>query len=122
LGHAALEWLLALAEPTEAGLVWPWIPGGETDPALYSGSSGVVLALLEGYRHFGDDRYADAALRGARNLAPDEWPDSSLFMGVTGMAVALRAVHRVSGDATAGAAADRALENNKIKIKNRKKI
>lgn len=109
LGHAALDWLLALAEPTDTGLAWPWIPGGETDPTLYSGSSGVVLALLEGHRHFGDDRYADAALRGARTLAAEVWPDSSLFMGGTGMAVALRAVRRLLGDTAAGAAADRTL-------------
>jgi hypothetical protein len=109
LGHAALDWLIGLAEPDDAGLTWPWIPGDETDPTLYSGSAGVVLALLEGHRHFGDDRYADAALRGARSLAATTWPDSSLFMGLTGIAVALRAVHRRLGDAAAGAAADRAL-------------
>lgn len=64
------------------------------DPTLYSGGAGVVLAFLEGYRHFGDERWADRARRGARGLAAgvDGWTHRSLYFGTTGMAVALRAV------------------------------
>jgi hypothetical protein len=44
-----------------------------------------VLALLEGYQHFGEERYALAAARGARTLAAavaQEWPLSSLYFGL----------------------------------------
>ncbi|XVU23581.1 lanthionine synthetase LanC family protein [Actinoplanes sp. CA-054009] len=87
-----------------------WMIGSspEGDDSLYSGRAGVVLALLEGQRHFGDDRYGDAALRGAASLAGGV-DDSSLYFGLTGTAVALRAVDRLLGDAPAGRAADRAL-------------
>ncbi|MFI1482207.1 lanthionine synthetase LanC family protein [Streptomyces sp. NPDC020747] len=59
-----------------------------------------------------DDRYADAALRGARSVADavDDWEDSGLYVGVAGMAVALKGVYRVLGDTSAGASADRALD------------
>jgi hypothetical protein len=108
LARGALDWLLASARDTENGLVWT----DEPDPTLYSGSSGIVLALLEAQRHFGDDRYGDAALRGARAIAAavDQWDDCSLYFGLAGMAVALRAVGRLLADAPAVAAADRALD------------
>ncbi|MFC9283396.1 lanthionine synthetase LanC family protein [Streptomyces collinus] len=80
------------------------------NPSLYSGTSGVILALLEAWRHCRDDRYGDAAVRGARSIAAvvEDWEYSSLYFGLAGMAVALRAVHQVLGDAAAGHAADRA--------------
>lgn len=83
----------------------------EADHTLYSGRAGVVLALLEGHRHFSDDRYGDAALRGATALAAavDEVGDCSLYFGLTGMAVALHAAHRLLGDEPSGRAAGRAL-------------
>ena len=46
---------------------------------------GIVPALLEGYQHFGEDRYAQAAVRGARTLAAavaQERPLSSLYFGL----------------------------------------
>ncbi len=72
----------------------------------------MLPALLDAWRYFGDDRYADAALRGARSVAEavDNWEDSGLYTGVAGMAVALRGVHRVLGDTAAGASADHALD------------
>jgi hypothetical protein len=73
----------------------------ELDPMLYSGTAGIVLALLEGYRHFGDDRYAIAAARGARTIdaaVDDGWEHSSLYFGLTGMAFALRSVADVLGE------------------------
>ncbi|XVV10786.1 lanthionine synthetase LanC family protein [Actinoplanes sp. CA-131856] len=89
-------------------LHWMIRSAPEDDPSLYSGRAGVVLALLEGQRHFGDDRYGDAALRGAATLTLAV-EDCSLYFGLTGTAVALRAVHRRLGDEAAGRAADRAL-------------
>jgi len=67
---------------------------------------------LEAQYHFHDDRYGDAALRGARAIAAvvDQERYWSLYSGLTGMAVALRAVHNRLGDAPAGAAADHALD------------
>ncbi len=95
----ALDWMIGAAR------------GPEPDHTLYSGEAGVVLALLEAQRHFGDDRYGDAALRGAAALmaAADVEEDCSLYFGLTGLAVTLRAVHELLGDEAAGRAADRAL-------------
>ncbi|MCO8270203.1 hypothetical protein M1L60_06300 [Actinoplanes sp. TRM 88003] len=85
-----------------------WISGTAGDDlTLYSGRAGIVLALLEGHRHFQDDRYGEAARRGAIALTGDD--GSSLYFGLTGTAVVLRAVHRLLGDEHANRAADRAL-------------
>jgi hypothetical protein len=75
------------------------------EPSLYRGTAGVALTLLEGARHFGDDRYAPAieAAGDALTVAVDDLEDSSLYFGLTGVAVALRALDR-------DAAADRALQ------------
>jgi hypothetical protein len=107
-----LEWLLGTAEVSPEGLAWSGCPGdGEVDPTLYSGASGIVITLLEAHRHFGCDRYADAAIRGARAIAAaaGEWPSCSLYFGLTGMAVALHAVAAQLGDGDADHAARRAL-------------
>jgi hypothetical protein len=108
----ALDWLLASARPAEVGLAWPRTRADDgTDSTLYGGTPGIVLALLEAQRHFGDDRYGDAAVRGAASIAAaiDGEPSSSLYFGLVGMAVALRAVHTRLGDAPSAVAADRAL-------------
>ncbi|MFE5814525.1 lanthionine synthetase LanC family protein [Streptomyces sp. NPDC056479] len=109
-----LRWLLSVARETgDGGLGWPTRPSDdELNPMLYSGTAGVVPVLLEAWRHFGDDSYADAALRAAQGLAEsvESWEDDSLYFGRTGMALALRAVHDDLGDKAAGTAAGRALE------------
>jgi hypothetical protein len=109
-----LRWLLAMARDTEdGGLAWSTRPSDdELEPMLYSGTAGIIPVLLEAWRHFGDDSYADAAVRAARGLATsvDGVEDDSLYFGRTGMALALRAVHTDLGDTAAGAAFDRALE------------
>ncbi|WP_217237516.1 lanthionine synthetase LanC family protein [Streptomyces sp. AC555_RSS877] len=109
----ALRWLLGQArESGSGGLAWAARPSDAgLEPMLYSGTAGVVPVLLEAWRHFGDDAYADTALRAARSLvaAVDDCEDSSLYFGLTGMALVLRTVHEELGDAAAGAAADRAL-------------
>nr|WP_256069892.1 lanthionine synthetase LanC family protein [Streptomyces sp. DvalAA-14] len=113
LAVGALEWLLKAAQDVEGGLTWPGtLDDDEFNPTLYSGTSGVLPTLLDAWRHFGDDRYADAALRGVRSVAAavDDWEYSGLYTGVAGMAVALRGVHRVLGDTAAGEAANRALD------------
>lgn len=113
LAASALEWLLRLRQERGDALAWTGRPDDdELDPTLYSGASGIVLAFLEGYRHFGDERYAQAAARGAQSIAAAvdrEWELSSLYFGLAGMAFALHAVHGVLGDRAAGQAAARAL-------------
>jgi hypothetical protein len=108
LAAGALDWLLGSARDTETGLMWTATPtDDEVDPTLYSGGAGIVFALLEAQRHFGDDRYGDAALRSARAIAAvaDQEKRWSLYFGLTGMAVALHAVHDRLGDTSSGAAA-----------------
>lgn len=113
LAAGGLEWLLGTARAEGPGLAWAGTAGsGEFDPSLYSGGAGIVITLLEAHRHFRDDRYADAALRGSRAIAAavDGWDISSLYFGLTGMAFALRSVGNLLGDAAADRAADHALE------------
>ncbi|MGV9455079.1 lanthionine synthetase LanC family protein [Streptomyces sp. NPDC003635] len=113
LAADALRWLLAQArEVADGGLGWPERPSDpEPEAMFYNGTAGIVPALLEAWRHFGDDRYADTAVRAARGLAAavENTEDSSLYFGLTGMALALRAIHTDLGDEAAGAAADRAM-------------
>ncbi|MFH8470383.1 lanthionine synthetase LanC family protein [Streptomyces sp. NPDC017991] len=113
LAAGALEWLMKAARDTGDGVAWPdTLIDEQVTPVLYNGSSGVISALLDAWRYFADDRYADMALRGARGVAAavEDWEDSGLYTGVAGMAVALRGVHRVLGDTAAGASAGRALD------------
>jgi len=113
LAADALSWQVGAGRADDAGLGWPSrLEDDETDPTLYSGTAGIVLTLLEAHAHFGDDRYGDLALLGARHLAGvgDGWANSSLYHGLTGMAVALQAVTDRLGDPSSGAAAGRALE------------
>lgn len=108
-----LRWLTTAARETSGGgLAWTTRPSDdEHNPDLYTGTAGVVPLLLEAWRHFGDDAYADMAVRAARGLADsvDGIDDDSLYFGRTGMALVLRTVHEELGDAAAGAASDRAL-------------
>jgi hypothetical protein len=114
LAEDGLKWLLGAArETTGGGLAWTTRPSDdEVNPMLYSGTAGNIPVLLEAWRHFGDDSYADTALRAARSLADsvEAMDDDSLYFGRTGTALALRAVAEELGDKAAGAAADRALE------------
>ncbi|WP_310723253.1 lanthionine synthetase LanC family protein [Streptomyces sp. N2A] len=114
LAADALRWLLGSARESRGnGLAWADVPSNEeTDPTLYSGTAGVISVLLEARRHFGDDRYGDAALRAAHSVAAavDHWENNSLYFGLTGLALALRAVHDELGAPDAAATADRALE------------
>ncbi|MFD6193816.1 lanthionine synthetase LanC family protein [Streptomyces sp. NPDC060275] len=108
-----LRWLTGAARETpDGGLAWPVRPSEEAvEPMLYNGTAGNVPVLLEAWRHFGDDAYADTALRAARALAAhvDDLVDDSLYFGRTGLALVLRTVHTELGDPASGEAADRAL-------------
>ncbi|MGW2962622.1 lanthionine synthetase LanC family protein [Streptomyces sp. NPDC001220] len=108
-----LRWLTGSARETSGGaLAWPdRRSDDELTPMFYRGTAGQVLVLLEAWRHFGDDSYADTALRTGRSIADavDGADDDSLYFGRTGMALVLRALQEELGDNAAGAAADRAL-------------
>jgi hypothetical protein len=113
LALGALDWLLGSARSTGTDLTWAVaVPGAEPNFTLYNGAAGIVLALLEAWQHFGDDRYADAALRGAAAIAAaaDHEENCSLYFGLAGMAVAMHAVHVQLRVSPAGAAARRALD------------
>jgi hypothetical protein len=113
LAAGALEWLLASARSGQVGPVWSNTRSdGELDPTLYSGAAGIIVTLLEAYRHFGDDRYADTATKAGRQLAADTdgWEHCSLYFGLTGMAVALHALHDVTGDSHAGLVATHVMD------------
>lgn len=85
-----------------------WLIGGsatdQADPSFYHGLAGVTLAFHEAHRHFGDDRYGRAAEAGTAALTAqvDRLENCSLYFGLAGVAVVLRALGR-------DAAADRAL-------------
>jgi hypothetical protein len=70
------------------------------------------MTLLEALRHFDDDRYGDVALAASRDIGANVelWEHCSLYFGITGMAVALQAVHEELGDSVARTNALRALE------------
>ncbi|MFC8363105.1 lanthionine synthetase LanC family protein [Streptomyces griseorubiginosus] len=108
-----LRWLVGAARETaDGGLVWPSAPSEkEPDPSLYDGAAGIVTVLLEAWRHFGDDSWADLALRAGRGLAAavDGLDDNSLYFGRAGVALMLHTLHGELGDTACGAAADRAM-------------
>ncbi|MFE6619060.1 lanthionine synthetase LanC family protein [Streptomyces sp. NPDC057740] len=114
LAVEGLRWLVAGArDDGGGGIGWPVrASDGGLEPMLYNGTAGVVPVLLEAWRHFGDDSYAEVALRAARGLAGavEGVEDDSLYFGRMGMALVLRAVHNELGDTAAGRAADRAVE------------
>ncbi|MEU4148295.1 lanthionine synthetase LanC family protein [Streptomyces parvulus] len=113
LAAEALRWLIGTARETPDGaLSWPDRPSDDgSEPMLYCGTAGNIPVLLEAWRHFGDDAYADTAQRAARSLAHrvEDIEDDSLYFGRTGLALVLHAVRDQLGDTASGAAADRAL-------------
>jgi lantibiotic modifying enzyme len=113
IAEKSLDWLIASGRVTDNGLAWADTRSArELLPTLYNGGAGVVMTLLEAFRHFDDDRYGDVALAASREISAnvERWDDSSLYFGLTGMAVALQSVHEFLDDAPARASALRALE------------
>ncbi|MFF7948295.1 lanthionine synthetase LanC family protein [Streptomyces griseorubiginosus] len=108
-----LRWLVGAARETaEGGLGWPSAPSEkEPNPSLYVGTAGIVTVLLEAWRHFGDDSWAELALRAGRGLATtvDGLDDNSLYFGRAGVALVLHTLHEELGDTACGAASDRAM-------------
>lgn len=113
LALEALEWLLAQARVRGDALDWTGTPSGD-EPLLdlYSGTAGIVMALLEAHRHDGDDRWATAAYAGGLTLGRtvERLEGSSLYFGAMGVAVALAALGDRLDDRPARSAADRVLD------------
>ncbi|WP_053850486.1 lanthionine synthetase LanC family protein [Streptomyces sp. NRRL B-24085] len=114
LAADGLRWLLSAARSTADGaLAWPGAPSREeTDPTLYSGTAGIVAVLLEAWRHFDDDYYADLALRAGRGVAAavDGHEDDSLYFGRSGMALVLHTLGDELDDSACARAAERAMD------------
>lgn len=112
LAARALEWLANTSVSTQRGVRWiSSASGTDSNPTLYSGSSGVIMALVDAAQHFDETRYADLAVAASRDVADaiDTWDNCSLYFGLTGMAVALRAVDDVVDDSLSRANATLAL-------------
>ena len=75
-----------------------WILGGDggdwSEPSLYHGQAGLLVALHEAAVHFDDRRCEDAVRRGAELMSArlEAVADSSLYFGLAGVAFALDAV------------------------------
>jgi lantibiotic modifying enzyme len=113
IAEQSLQWLIACGRGTGNEIAWADTRfAKDLNPNLYSGGSGIVIALLEAYRHFDDDRFADIALAGSRSIGSsvETWEHCSLYFGLTGMAVALQEVHEMLGDSLARTNSQRALE------------
>ena len=114
----AARWLRTTRVQTPQGLLWlsgPERPEGlDSSPNLYTGSSGVVLFLLELGRATGDKAYLEEAATGADFLGatlPDA-PDPSrgetgLYTGVAGIGFTLHQAFKATGNEAYRKGADR---------------
>jgi lantibiotic modifying enzyme len=106
----AFGWIGSVAVPADGGLTWR--DPGELADNLYSGTAGVLTACAEAVAAGLGPAPVAAGARGrlvhlAQPAAgPPTLPDDGLFTGWAGVAVALRAWSRATGDASAGHAAD----------------
>ena len=124
----AATWLRRQAVETEDGLVWPADPYGTATVStnLYTGTPGVVLFMIEMYRHTRKKRYRDQAIAGADYLMAqlqatiaaqeagtpidDESLDptmttAGLYTGLAGVGFVLNETYHASGDGNYRAAA-----------------
>jgi lantibiotic modifying enzyme len=98
----AAKWIRASRVETSFGITWPADP---RDPrtvstALYSGSPGVILFLLELYQATGDRAYLDDAKRGADELLTkiNTQEGMGLYDGVAGIGFALGETFRATAE------------------------
>jgi lantibiotic modifying enzyme len=105
----AARWIRTARVETPAGYLWltgPERPEGfDSTPNLYSGSSGIVLFLLELARATGDKAYRKEAAAGADHLiatlpakADPEKGETGLYEGVAGIGFVLDRVFQSTGD------------------------
>ena len=105
----AFDWIGSVAVDADGGL--GWLEGGVLADDLYSGTAGVLLGCAEAAAAgLGTAQVSAGARARLLHLARHgpgvaTMPDDGLFGGWAGIAVALRAWSRVTGDAAAAAAA-----------------
>jgi lantibiotic modifying enzyme len=101
----AFAWIASVAVAAEGGL--GWTEAGRPDDGLYAGTAGVLLGCTEAVAAGLEPRVGPAARdRLVHLVAAGAELDDGLFEGWPGVAVALRAWAGVTGDDTAGKAAD----------------
>ena len=96
------RWIRTTRVGTTFGIAWPSDPRNpkSVSTALYSGSPGVVLFLLELHQATGDAAYLDDARRGADDLATKvaTEPQSGLYEGLAGVGFTLGETWRATND------------------------
>jgi lantibiotic modifying enzyme len=98
----AAKWIRTTRVQTPFGTAWPSDPANPktVSTALYSGSPGVVLFLLELYSATGDEAYREEARKGANDLltkVPSE-PKPGLYDGLAGLGFTLGETWRATKD------------------------
>ena len=98
----AARWVRSTSMRTSAGLTWPADPADpkSVNTALYSGSPGVILFLLELHRATGRAEFLADARAGADNLLaqlPRE-NEPGLYTGIAGIGFTLGETARATGD------------------------
>ena len=98
----AAKWIRTTRVLTPFGTAWPSDPANPktVNTALYSGSPGVVLFLLELHRATGDEAYLEEARKGANDLltkVPSE-PNSGLYEGLAGLGFTLGETWRATNE------------------------
>lgn len=98
----AAKWIRSTRVATPFGIAWPADPANprSVSVALYSGSPGVVLFMLEMHRATGDTAYLDDARHGADDLLTKivTEPQSGLYTGIAGLGFALGETWRATQD------------------------
>jgi lantibiotic modifying enzyme len=98
----AARWVRASQVRSAAGLTWPADPASpdSVNAALYSGSPGIVLFLLELHHATGKREYLDDARGGADELLATlaSQTQAGLYTGLAGTGFVLGEVHRATKD------------------------
>jgi lantibiotic modifying enzyme len=98
----AAKWIKSTRVATPFGIAWPSDPSNprSVSTALYSGSPGVVLFMLELYRATGDAAYLDEAKHGADDLMTKVGaePQPGLYTGIAGLGFTLGETWRATND------------------------
>ena len=105
-----LDELLAIAEPHAGGLRWPVERMSGTPHYVdgwCNGAAGHAMLFGLAYERLGRDDYAEAALSAAMSAAATETELGTLCCGLGGVAYALLCAHRISGDSSWRALAER---------------
>jgi len=117
----AARWIHSTRTETPDGLLWPGGPerpeGANASPELYSGTSGVVLFLVELARVTGDELWlqeaaagADWLIAGLPTALASGRAQAGLYTGVPGIGLAIHQVAKATGDEKYRKGAERCLE------------